>query len=323
MVLPRRRFLQLTASSVMLPVPTRMAWAQAYPTRPVTLVVFAPAGGTPDIKARTVGHALSQRLGQPVITENRPGGGGNLALQAVARAPADGYTLLLVATPHAVNATLDNQVNVTRDIAPVAAIGGEPFVMLVNPSLPARTLPEFIAYARANPGKLNMTSSGTGNLSHLSGEMFRMMTGLDMVHVPYKGTVAALSGLMSGEVHVMFDSLPSAFPHIQQGNVRALAVTSTSRAASIPNLPTIGELVTGYEMMGIMGVGAPKNTPAAIIDKLNKDINAVVADPELKDRLVGLNSIALAGTPAEFGLLIREQAEKWAKVIKFAGVKAR
>ena len=322
MKLPRRKFLHLAAGAAALPAVSRFAWAQTYPSRPVTLIVFAPAGGAPDIKARILGQALSQRLGQPVIIENRPGAGGNLALQAVARAPADGHTLLLVATPHAVNATLYEQVNVVRDIAPIAGFSADPFVMLVNPSLPIKTLPEFIAYAKANPGKINMTSSGSGNLSHLTGEMFRMMTGVDVVHVPYKGTVPALTGLVAGEVHVMFDALPSALPHIQSGNLRALAVTSAKRVASMPDVPTVGEFVAGYEVTGVMGVGAPRNTPAATIEKLNREINAVVADPGLKERLVDPDSTMLAGTPADFGRFIRDEADKWSKVVKFAGIKA-
>jgi tripartite-type tricarboxylate transporter receptor subunit TctC len=321
MKLPRRHFLHLAAGAATFPTTSRIAWAQAYPSRPVTLIVFVGAGGAPDIKARVIGQALSQRLGQPVIIENRPGAGGNLALQTVARAPADGYTLLLVATPHAVNATLHEQVNVVRDIAPIAGFGGDPFVMVVNPSLQAKTLPEFIDYAKSNPDKINMTSSGSGNLSHLSGEMFRMMTGIDVVHVPYKGTVPALTGLVAGEVHVMFDALPSALPHIQSGRLRALAVTSAARGAILPDVPAMGEFVKGYEVIGLMGVGAPKNTPAEIIGKLNKEINAILADPVLKERLIGFGSTALAGAPADFGKLIREDVEKWARVIKFAGIK--
>jgi tripartite-type tricarboxylate transporter receptor subunit TctC len=302
---------------------SRATWAQTYPVRPVTLIVFVPAGSAPDIKARVIGQALSQRLGQPVVIENRPGAGGNLALQAVARAPADGYTLLLCGTPHAVNATLYEQVNVVRDIAPIAGLSSDPFVMVVNPSLPVRTVVEFIAYAKANPGKINMTSSGSGNLSHLSGEMFRMMTGVDVVHVPYKGTVAALTGLIAGEVHVMFDAVPSALPHIQSGRLRALGVTSAARVRSLPDVPTVGESVKGYEMIGIMGLGAPRNTPAEIIGRLNKEINAVFADPAVSERLAGPDSTLQIGTPAEFGTLIRGEADKWAKVVRFAGFKAR
>lgn len=322
MLLPRRLMLQFAASSILFPAASRCAWAQAYPTRPVTFVVFAPAGGSPDIKARMLGQALSLRIGQPIIIENRPGAGGNLSLQAVARAPADGYTLLVVGTPHAINATLYDRLNVLRDIVPIAGIGGDPFVMLVNPSFPAKTLGEFIAYAKTHPGKINLTSSGVGVLSHLSGEMFRMMTGIDWVHVPYKGAVAAQADLVAGEVHVMFDALTSALPHIQSGKLQPLGVTSAKRVTSMPKIPAIAEFVPGYEVVGIIGVGAPKETPAAIIERLNMEINAVVADPALKERLVGPESTALAGTPAEFGRLIHEQAEKWAKVLRFAGIKA-
>jgi tripartite-type tricarboxylate transporter receptor subunit TctC len=320
MKLPRREFLHLAAAATALPSLSRIACAQAYPSRPMTLIVFVGSGGAPDIRARFVAQWLTQRLGQPVVVDNRPGAGGNIALQTVARAPADGYTLLLIATPHAVNATLHQQVNVVQHIAPIAGFGGDPFVMLVNPSLPVKTLPEFIAYANANPGKINMTSSGSGNLSHLSGEMFRMMTGIDVVHVPYKGTVSALTGLIGGEVHVMFDSLLSALPHIQSGRLRA--VTGAARVEILPDVPAVGEFVKGYEVTGLMGIGAPKNTPAEIVGKLNKEINDILADPVLKERLIGIGSTVRAGSPDDFGKLIREEAEKWAKVIKFAGIKA-
>ena len=319
--LPRRTFLKLAAGAAALPATSRIAQAQAYPSRPVTLIVFVGAGGAPDIKARILGQLLAQRLGQPVVIDNRPGVGGHLALQAVARATADGYTLLLVATPHAVNATLHEQVTVVRDIAPVAGITGDPFVMVVNPSFPAKTLPEFLAYARANPGKINITSSGSGNLSHLSGELFRMMTGIDVVHVPYKGTVAALTGVVAGEVHVMFDAMTSALPHIQSGRLRALAVTSVGRVEILPGIPTVSEFVPGYEVNGVLGVGAPKNTPADIIDRLNKEITAILADPGSRAQLAGLGSTVFAGTPADFGRYVREDVEKWAKVVKFAGVR--
>ena len=321
MTIPRRAFLHLAAGASALSVTPHLAWAQAYPTRPVTLIVFVGAGGTPDIKARILGQSLSQRLGQPVVIENWPGAGGNLALQAVARAPADGYTLLLVGTPHAVNATLSEQFNVVRDIAPVAVTTNDAFVMVVNPSLPATTVSEFIAYAKANPGKINMTSSGSGNLSHLSGELFKMMTGLDLVHVPYKGTVPALTGLAAGEVHVMFDAMPSALPHVQSGRLRALAVTSAGRVEALPDVPTVGDFVQGYEVTGMLGVGAPRNTPAEIVDRLNKEINAVLVNPAVKARLVGFGTSVVAGTPAHFGRIIGEETEKWAKVIKFAGIK--
>ncbi len=321
MTLSRRLFLLLATSAAALPGASRIGRAQTYPARPVTLIVFAPAGGAPDIKARILAQALSQRLGQPVVVDNRPGVGGHLALQTVARAPADGYTLLLVATPHAVNATLHEQVTVVRDIAPIAGISGDPFVMVVNPSFPAKTLPEFIAHAKANPGKINLTSSGSGNLSHLSGELFRMMTGIDVVHVPYKGTVAALTGVVAGEVHVMFDAMASALPHIQSGRLRALAVTSAGRVETLPGVPAVGEFVPGYEVSGVLGVGAPKNTAAEIVGRLNTEINAILADPGSRAQLAGLGSTVFAGTPADFGRYVRDEVEKWAKVVRFAGIK--
>ena len=324
MKLQRRRFLQLAAGAAALPATSRIAAAQAYPARPVTLVVFVPAGGSPDIVARLVGQSLSQRLGQAIVIDNRPGAGGNLALQAVARAPADGYTLMLVAVPHAINATLyeKSNVHVARDIVPVAGIYTGAFVMLVNPSFPVGTVPEFIAYAKANPGKLNMTSSGAGNLSHLSGELFKMMTGIDMVHVPYKGTVPALAGLIAGDVHVMFDSMTSALPHLQSGRLRALAVTTTTRLAALPDVPTIAESVPGYTVNGWLGLGAPKGTPVEIIDRLNKEVNAVLADPAIKARFADVGGTVFVGSPADFGKHIAEATERWGKVIKFANIKS-
>jgi tripartite-type tricarboxylate transporter receptor subunit TctC len=287
MKLPRRQFLHLAAGAAALPAVSRGARAQSYPTRPVTLIVFVPAGGAPDINARLVGQSLSQRLGHSVVIDNRPGAGGNLALQAVARAPADGYTLLLVATPHAINVTLyeKSNVNVMHDIVPVAGILVGTFVMLGSPSLPAKTVPEFIAYAKANPGKINMTSSGAGNLSHLAGELFKMMTGIDVVHVPYKGAVPAHAGLMAGDVHIMFDAMTSALPHIQSGRLRALAVTTTTRSKALPDTPTVAEFVQGYVVSGWLGVGAPRGTPGEVVDRLNKEITAVLADPAIRARL--------------------------------------
>jgi tripartite-type tricarboxylate transporter receptor subunit TctC len=324
MNLARRRFLQLAASGGALTAMPRSGRAQTYPARPITLMVFVPPGGAPDIIARVVGQALSQRLGQPIIVENRPGGGGNLALQAVARAPADGHTILLVATPHAVNVTLYEKlgVNVMRDIVPVAGFDNDPFVMVVNPSLPARTVAEFIAYVKSNPGKINLTSSGSGNLSHLAGELFKMMTGADMVHVPYRGTPAALTAVMAGDVHVMFDALPSSMPHLKAGNLRALAVTTDQRVKALPDVPTVAESVPGFAVTGWLGVGVPKDTPAAIVDKLNKEINAVLADPEIAARFANMGSEPFSGSPADFGKFISGEVGKWAKVVKFAGLKA-
>jgi len=324
MKLPRRRFLQLAAGATVLPSASRLALAQAYPARPVTLVVFVPAGGSPDIVARLIGQSLSQRLGQAVVVDNRPGAGGNLALQAVARAPADGYTLMLVAVPHAINATLYDKSNlhIARDIDPVAGIYLGAFAMLVNPTLPVSSVSDFIAHAKANPGKLNMTSSGAGNLSHLSGELFRMMTGVDMVHVPYKGTVQALAGLMAGDVHVMFDSMTSALPHLQSGRLRALAVTTASRLATLPDVPAMTETVPGYVVNGWLGLGAPKGTPIEIVERLNKETNAVLADPAIKARLAEVGGAVLPGTPADFGRHIAEATERWGKVVKFAKIKS-
>ena len=303
---------------------SRIARAQNYPSRPVTLIVFVPAGGTPDIIARLIGQSLSQRLGQPVIIENRPGAGGNLALQAVARAPADGYTLLLVATPHAVNVTLyeKSPVTVTRDIVPVASINSDSFALLVNPSFPGKTVPEFITHAKANPGKINLASSGTGNLTHLSGVLFRMMTGIELVHVPYRGTPAAHSGLLAGDVHAMFDAVGAAVPHIQSGALRALGVTATARLRVLPDIPLIGDVVPGYSVTGSLGIGVPKGTPAEIVERLNREVNAVLADPPVKARMADLGSDPLPGSAADFAKLIAEETEKWAKVVKFAGLKA-
>ena len=324
MKLPRRRFLQLAAGAAALPAVSRVARAQAYPSRPVTLVVFVPAGGTPDIIARLVGQALSQRLGQSVVIDNRPGAGGNLALQAVARAPADGYTLLQVATPHAVNVTLyeKSTATVTRDIIPVGSINNDSFVLLVNPSFPVKTVSELIAYAKANPGKINLSSSGTGNLTHLCGELFRMTTGIEVVHVPYRGTPAAHAALMAGNVHAMFDAVGSAVPHVQSGGLRALGVTATARLRVLPDVPLIGDSVPGYTVTGWLGIGAPKGTPPEIVERLNREVNAALADPAVKARMADLGSEIFTGSPADFGKLIAEETEKWAKVVKFAGLKA-
>ena len=324
MKLRRRQFLHLAAGAAALPAVSRVARAQAYPSRPVTLVVFVPAGGTPDIIARLVGQALSQRLGQSVVIDNRPGAGGNLALQAVARAPADGYTLLQVATPHAVNVTLyeKSTATVTRDIIPVASINNDSFVLLVNPSFPVKTVPELIAYAKANPGKINLSSSGTGNLTHLCGELFRMTTGIEVVHVPYRGTPAAHAALMAGNVHAMFDAVGSAVPHVQSGGLRALGVTATARLRVLPDVPLIGDSVPGYTVTGWLGIGAPKGTPPEIVERLNREVNAALADPAVKARMADLGSEIFTGSPADFGKLIAEETEKWAKVVKFAGLKA-
>lgn len=325
MKLCRRDFLHLAAGAVSLPTFSRVAWAQTYPERPLTLIVFVPAGGSPDISARFVGQSLSQRLGQSVVIDNRPGAGGSLALQAAMRAPADGYTLLLVAVPHAINVTLHEKsnLNITRDIVPIAGLYTGTFVMVVNPSLPAKTVPEFIAYAKANPGKVNMTSSGAGNLSHLAGELFKMMSGIDVVHVPYRGAVLAHTGLMAGDVHVMFDAMTSALPHIQSGRLRAMAVTTATRAKTLMDVPTVGESVPGYEVSSWLGVGAPIGTPNEIIDKLNHEINAVLAEPAIKARFADLSSEPLVRSPANFGKFIAEETEKWGKVIRATKIETR
>jgi tripartite-type tricarboxylate transporter receptor subunit TctC len=323
MNIPRRRFLHLSAYAGAVAAWPHSLWAQTYPTRPVTLTVFVPAGGAPDIVARVVAQSLSQRLGQPIVIENRPGGGGNLALQAVARAPADGYTLLLIATPHAVNVTLyqNQNISVLRDIVPVASIDNDAFAMVVNPSLPVRTVPEFVAHVKSNPGKINMASSGSGNLSHLAGELFKMMTGTEMVHVPYRGMPAANTALMTGEAHVLFNALPSVMPLLKDGKLRALAVTTEKRVKFLPDIPTVAASVPGYAVTGWLGVGVPKNTPPEIIDRLNKEVNAALADPETLARLASLGSEPFTGSPTDFGKFIAVETEKWAKVVRFAGLK--
>ena len=321
-MIPLRRFLQLAGSAALAAAP-QSARAQSYPSRPITIMVFVGAGGAPDIIARLIGQGLSQRIGQPVVIENRPGGGGNLSLQAVARAPADGHTLLLIATPHAINVTLYEKlnVNVIRDIAPVASINNDSFVMLVNPSSPIKSVAEFIVHAKSNPGKVNLTSSGNGNLTRLSGELFRMASGIDLVHVPYRNTPAALTALMAGDVHVIFDALPSAMPHVKAGSLRPLGVTAPARVKALPDVPSISDTVPGYAVTGWLGIGAPHGTPAEIIAKLNKDINAVVSDPEIAARLASFGSDPFTSTPASFGKLIAAETEKWEKVVRFAGLK--
>jgi tripartite-type tricarboxylate transporter receptor subunit TctC len=323
MAVSRRRILQLAAATGALAAWPQRGRAQTYPSRPITLVVFVPAGGAPDIVARVVTQALSQRLRQPIVIENRPGGGGNLALQAVARAPADGHTLLLVATPHAVNVTLYQRqsVNVLNDIVPVASINDDSFAMVVPLSSPARTVAEFIAHAKANPGKLNMGSSGSGNLSHLAGELFKMMTGIDVVHVPYRGMPAANTALMTGEAHVLFNALASIIPLIREGKVRPLAVTAAKRVKFLTAVPAVAETVPGYAVTGSLGIGVPKGTPSEIVAKLNREVNATLADAEVLQKLDNMGSEPFTGTPEDFGKFVRAETEKWAKVVKFAGLK--
>jgi tripartite-type tricarboxylate transporter receptor subunit TctC len=324
MKLPRRQFLYLAAGAAALPVVPRIAFAQAYPARPVRLIVTVAPAGAGDILARLMGQWLSERLGQPFIIENRPGGGNNIGTEAVVRAPADGYTLLLAGTPNTVNVTLYEKLNFNfiRDIAPVAGIIRGPFAMVVNPSVPAKSVPEFIGYAKANPGKLNMASAGNGTASHVGGELFKMMAGVDMAHVPYRGGGPALNDLLGGQVQVMFPTTVSSIGYIRSGRLRALAVTAATRSDALPDLPTVGEFVPGYEASNWFGVGAPKATPAEIVEKLNKEINAGLADPKLRARLADLGGDVLALSPADFGKFIADETEKWAKVVKFAGIKA-
>jgi tripartite-type tricarboxylate transporter receptor subunit TctC len=324
MKLPRRQFLHLMAGAAALPAVSRLARAQAYPTRPVRLIVpFAPAGAS-DITARLIGQWLSERLGQQFVIDNRPGGGGNIGTEAVVRAPADGYTLLMVGSANASNATFYDKLNFNfiRDIAPVAGVFRGPYVMVVNPSVPASTVPEFIAYAKATPRKVNMASSGIGAVPHVAGELFKMMAGIDMVHVPYRGGGPALTDLLAGQVQVYFPTTVASIGYIRTGRLRALAVTAATRSDALPDIPTVGESLPGYEASTFYGVGAPKVTPAEIVDKLNKEVNAALDDPKMKARLADLGGVALPGSPAEFGKLIADETEKWAKVIKFAGIKA-
>jgi len=323
MKLPRRNFLLLAAGAAALPGASRIAWAQTYPSRPVRIIVGFAAGGTGDIIARLMGQWLSERLGQPFIIENRPGGGTNIATEAVVRAPADGYTLLSVGSTQAINGTLYYKLNFNfiRDITPVAGIVVGPNVMVVNPSVPATTVPEFIAYAKANAGKLNMASGGIGSLGHVSGELFKMMAGINIGHVPYRGGGPALTDLLAGQVQVYFSPLPAAIEYIRAGKLRALAVTTAARSEALPDIATVAEFVPDYEASVWAGIGAPKATPAEIVEKLNREINAGLADPKMKARLADLGGTVLPGSPADFGKHIAEETEKWGKVIKFAGIK--
>jgi tripartite-type tricarboxylate transporter receptor subunit TctC len=323
--LPRRQFLHLAAAAAALPLVPRAASGQSYPTRPVRWIVPSAAGGSPDIVVRLMGEWLSERLGQPFVVENRPGGSGNLGAEAVARAAPDGYTLLFATSTNMINVTLYEKLNfnLIRDIEPVAGIIRVPFVMEVNPSLPAGTVPEFIAFARANPGKINFASAGNGTVQHVCGELFKMMTGADMVHVPYRGAAAALTNLMGGEVQVMFDALtPASIAYIRSGHVRALAVTTAKRLEALPDTPTVADFVPGYEASASGGVGVPKSTPVEVIDELNKEINAALADSKVKARLADLGGVVLPGSPADFARLVAEDSAKWGKVVKFASIKA-
>jgi tripartite-type tricarboxylate transporter receptor subunit TctC len=324
MKLPRRQFLHLAAGAAALPAVSRVARAQTYPTRPVRIIVGFPAGGATDILARLTGQWLSERLGQQFIIENRAGAGGNIGTEAVVKAPPDGYTLLQVATPNGLNAALYTNLNFNfvRDIAPVVGIMRTSYVIVVHPSVPATTVPEFIAYAKANAGKVNMASAGNGTPQHIFGELFKMMAGVDLTHVPYRGGAPATTDLIGGQVQVIFSPLPESIEHIKAGKLRPLAVTTVTRLDVLPNIPTVGDFLPGYEGTGWLGVGAPKNTPAEIIDKLNKEINAGLADPKIVSRIAELGGAVLGGSPTAFGKIVSGDIEKWAKVIRSAGIKA-
>ena len=324
MKLPRRRqFLHLAAGAAALPAISRMSWAQSYPTQAVRLIVPFAAGAVNDITARLIGRWLSERLSQPLIIENRPGGGANVGIEAVVRAPADGYTLLVIGTTAAINATLFEKLNYNfiRDIAPVASIIRVPHVMQVNPSLPVTTVPEFIAYAKANPGTISMGSGGNGSPAHVIGEHFKMMTGVNLVHVPYRGGAPALTDLIGGQIQVAFIDMAGSIEYIRAGKLRALAVTTATRSEALPDIPTIGDFVPGFEASQWVGLGAPKNTRSEIIGKLNTEINAGLVDPKLKARFADRGSTVLPGSAADFGKLIADDTEKWGKVIKFSGAK--
>ena len=323
MKLPRRRFLHLAVGAAVLPAVSRVARAQSYPTRPVRLIAPFPPGGSIDLTARLIGGWLSERLGQQVVVENRPGAGGNLGSEAAINSPPDGYTLLLCSVANAISATLYEKLNYNfLDVAPVAGISRAPNVMVVHPSVPAKTVPEFIAYAKANPGKINMASSGIGTSIHMSGELFKTLTGVNMQHVPYRGSAPMLVDLLSGQVQVAFDNTQPSLPHIKAGTLRALAVTTATRSQALPDLPTIGDFVAGYEASTWNGVCAPKSTPAEIVDKLNREINAGLADPKLKAQLAEMGAWVLPGSPADCRKLIADEVEKWGKVIRAGNIKA-
>ena len=324
MKLVRRQLLYLAAGAATLPAFPCSASAQAYPTRPVHIVIGFPPGQSADISARLLGQWLSDRLGQPFIVENKPGASSSVATELVVRAPPDGYTLLWVVTSNYINATLYKKLpyNFIRDIEPVASNTRTPLVMEVNPSVPVRTVPEFIAYAKAHPGKLNMASGGIGNSTHMAGELFKMMTGVNLLHVPYRGSAPAINDLLSGQVQVMFDLMASSIGHIRAGQLRALGVTTATRSQALPDVPTIGEFVPGYEASAVGGIGVPKGTPSAVVSKLNAEINASLADSKMNARFSDLGVVPVPGTSADFGKLIADETEKWAKVIKFAGIKA-
>jgi len=323
MEFPRRTFLHLALGAAALPAVPRMARAQAYPSRPVRIIVGFPAGGATDIQARLMGQWLSDRLGQQFIIENRAGASGNIGTEAVARAPADGYTLLQIVTPHAINAALYSNLSFDfiRDIAPVVCAARLAYVVVVHPSVPAKTIPEFIAYAKANPGKINYGSAGPGTPQNIACELFKMMAGVNLVHVPYRGGAPATTDLVGGQIQVIFSPVSESIQHIKAGSLRALAVTTAARLDVLPDVPPVADFVPGYEASGFAGIGAPKNTPADIITMLNKELNAGLADAKIKARIVELGGTVLGGSAAEFGTIISEATEKWAKVIKLAGIK--
>jgi tripartite-type tricarboxylate transporter receptor subunit TctC len=320
----RRQFLRLAAGAAALPVESRLAFAQSWPAKPVRLVVQVPAGGSPDIVARVLGQWLSERMGQQFVVDNRPGASGNIATESIVRAPADGYTLLFAMSANAINASLyDNlRFSFMRDTAPVASIARIPLVMETHPAVPAKTVPEFIAYAKANPGKINMASAGNATPLHVAGELFKMMAGVDVVHVPYRGEAVAMPDLLSGQVQVMFGVVPSSLQHIRSGQLRALAVTTEKRLGVLPDVPAMAEFLPGYEASGWYGISAPKATPPEIVDKLNKEINAGLADPKMKARLADLGCLVFAGSPADYAKFVAGETEKWGKVIRAAGLKA-
>jgi tripartite-type tricarboxylate transporter receptor subunit TctC len=323
MKLPRRQFLHLSAGAAALLALSCLAWAQAYPTRPVRIIVgFAPGGGN-DILARLIGQWLSERLGQPFVIENRPGAASNIGTEIVVRALSDGYTLLLVGAPNAINATLYDKLpfDFIRDIDPVGSIMRVPFVMVVNASFSSKTVPEFIAYTKANPGKINMASGGNGATEHMCGELFKMMTGVNMLHVPYRGVAPALTDLLRGQVQVIFASMPASIEYVRAGKLRALAVTTATRSAMLPDIPTVSEFVPGYEASQLYGLGAPRNTPTEIVEKLNKEINVAVADPKLKARFAELGGVPMPMPPPEYRKFLADETEKWAKVVKFSRAK--
>ena len=323
MKLPRRRFLHLAAGAAALPAVARVAWAQAYPARPVRLIVGVAPGGANDTDARLVAQSLSERLGQQVVVENRPGAGGSLGTEAVANAAPDGYTLLFVTSANAIGISFNDKpgFNFVRDIAPIASLVRGPLVMEVNPSFSAKTVAEFIAYAKANPGRINMASAGIGNTTHVAGELFMMLTGTKFTHVPYRGGAPAVTDLLAGQVQVYFDGISGSLEHVRRGKLRALGVTTAMRADVLPDVPSLAEFVPGYEASGWYGIGAPKGTPAEVVDRLNKEVNAGLADLRLKARLADLGYVTVASSPAEFGNFIAEETEKWRKVVKFAGIK--